>query len=149
MVPNGLDLSKYPFDTQQCHFYFGSWTYYSNEVNITKYQVPVSEHSEWLVTGREVIGYEIKDSNLTYSALRLTLDLQRRISLYAYYVVVPYFTATLFALSVFALPLKSDIRLVFSALAIFILTILMIFVSGLIGTHSVTVPYASESKTLF
>ena len=96
-----------------------------------------------------MIGYEIKDSpdnNLTYSALRLTLDLQRRTSLYTYYVVVPYFTATLFALSVFALPLKSYIRLVFSALAIFILTILMMFVSGLVGTHSVTVPYASELR---
>jgi len=79
-----------------------------DEVNITKdngkYQVPVSEHSEWLVTEREVIGYEIKDSienNLTYSALRLAINLQRRASLYTYYVVVPYFT-TLFALSVFA-----------------------------------------------
>ena len=30
-----INVTNFPFDTQQCHMWFGSWTYTTNEINLT------------------------------------------------------------------------------------------------------------------
>ncbi|KAI1294218.1 Acetylcholine receptor subunit alpha-like 2 [Halotydeus destructor] len=145
-----LDLSDYPFDRQVCHMYFSTWSTHAAEVNLTLDTQsgvwgPSTKNPEYniQVTGSQLDHSDMgDDGNLTYTGIRVRISLERRTSLYTYYVVIPYAVATLLAVTMFVLPLNSLTRLAFGGLSLLILVLLMMFVSNIVGTHSIKVPYA-------
>lgn len=146
-----IDLTDYPFDSQVCRLYFGTWVSTSDQVTLKKRSKtgvfgPYDQNQEWRVTSTSLSEYNItiETEGTSYSALNLTIAMTRISSLYAYYIGIPYALAIGLSLSAFFLPLQSQVRLAFYGLALLILLLLTWFLDTLVGSHSTRVPYASE-----
>lgn len=150
-----LDLSDFPVDTQHPFLRFVIQLEQANSVNLTagadfKYRGHLRSN-EWTIL-QEGTRYESvsatffdEQGNKTYSDVELVMKLQRFSTVFTYYLDIPRFVATFLALAAFGLPLHAKARLLLRLVSIFILLLLLAFVSTIIGVHSSTVPKVVKS----
>lgn len=113
--------------------------------NLLKYWL--EENHEWRVTNLNLTRNDVvtNDKREVHSALVLKMFIERRTSMYTFYVIIPYMISIMLTLSSFGVHVSSPVRLVFTLLSIVILMFLLVFLgSVIIGVHSVSVPYAGE-----
>ena len=147
-----LDLSDFPFDQQECHMGFVSWTYDIRQVNLTahkKYQKqiygPFQKNPEWAVVSKKVHPNEMNVSAAgLWASVGVTFTLQRRNQIYLFKTGLPYFTASLVGIASFLTPLGTARRYFFSGLSIIMLALIMISLGIQLGPHSAKVPYAGK-----
>ena len=143
-------MTDFPFDTQSCSIFLGSWTHDSTHLNLTSSskfakQVygPFSRNPEWIVLKKDVFSADLNASEVAvWHTVGIELLLKRRNDMYMYRIGIPYFTAWAFALFAFLSDVGSRRRLLFTSLAILIFHVLLTQLSWQLGPHSIHIPYA-------
>lgn len=120
-----IKVQDFPFDTQYCHFKFGSWTYDMARLNVSSY--PMVTHfyypsQEWILQHHETIRTEIKytgacpDENCTvtdtvYPDVTFHLQYKRKSLFYEVNLIFPMFLITALTTITFLLPTASEERI--------------------------------------
>ncbi|KAK1792622.1 hypothetical protein P4O66_012553 [Electrophorus voltai] len=164
-----VDVSYFPFDSQQCNLTFGSWTYNGNQVDITMGGLKGGELSdfvenvEWECHGmpgvRNVIMYGCCSD--PYPDITYTVLLKRRSSFYIYNLLLPCFLISFLAPLSFYLPADSGEKVSLGVTVLLALTVFQMMVAEsmppsenvpLIGKYyiaTMTMITASTSLTIF
>ncbi|MCI4385380.1 hypothetical protein PGIGA_G00049820 [Pangasianodon gigas] len=163
-----VDVSYFPFDSQQCNLTFGSWTYNGNQVDITMGMASgdlsdLVENVEWECDGmpatKNVIMYGCCSD--PYPDITYTLLLRRRSSFYIFNLLLPCFLISFLAPLGFFLPADSGEKVSLGVTVLLALTVFQLVVAEsmppsesvpLIGKYyiaTMTMITASTSLTIF
>ncbi|XP_039510864.1 neuronal acetylcholine receptor subunit alpha-9-II isoform X1 [Pimephales promelas] len=163
-----VDVSYFPFDSQQCNLTFGSWTYNGNQVDIAMGMdsgdlSDFVENVEWECHGmpatKNVIMYGCCSD--PYPDITYTVLLQRRSSFYIFNLLLPCFLISFLAPLGFYLPADSGEKVSLGVTVLLALTVFQMMVAEsmppsesvpLIGKYYVatmTMITASTSLTIF
>ena len=109
-----LDMRNFPFDTQTCHFKFGSWTYDGNKLDLQFYEgledLDISEYitsSEWDVvatSARHSVRVYPCCGDEPYPDLTFYLTVKRRTAFYIYVLIMPSVILSVLTLVLFWIP---------------------------------------------
>ncbi|XP_061755533.1 neuronal acetylcholine receptor subunit alpha-9-II isoform X2 [Nerophis ophidion] len=163
-----VDVSYFPFDSQQCNLTFGSWTYNGNQVDIFMDMdsgdlSDFVENVEWECHGmpatKNVIMYGCCSD--PYPDITYTVLLQRRSSFYIFNLLLPCFLISFLAPLGFYLPADSGEKVSLGVTVLLALTVFQLMVAEsmppsesvpLIGKYyiaTMTMVTASTSLTIF
>ncbi|XP_034037051.1 neuronal acetylcholine receptor subunit alpha-9-II [Thalassophryne amazonica] len=163
-----VDVSYFPFDSQNCNLTFGSWTYNGNQVDIImdKDSGDLSdfvENVEWECHGmpatKNVIMYGCCSD--PYPDITYTVLLQRRSSFYIFNLLLPCFLISFLAPLGFYLPADSGEKVSLGVTVLLALTVFQLMVAEsmppsesvpLIGKYyiaTMTMVTASTALTIF
>uniref|UniRef100_A0A3B4AXU1 Uncharacterized protein n=1 Tax=Periophthalmus magnuspinnatus TaxID=409849 RepID=A0A3B4AXU1_9GOBI len=163
-----VDVSYFPFDSQQCNLTFGSWTYNGNQVDITMGNdsgdlSDFVENVEWKLLGmpasKNVIMYGCCPD--PYPDITYTVRLQRRSSFYIFNLLLPCFLISFLAPLGFYLPADSGEKVSLGVTVLLALTVFQLVVAEsmppsesvpLIGKYyiaTMTMITASTALTIF
>ncbi|KAF7668013.1 hypothetical protein LDENG_00036960 [Lucifuga dentata] len=163
-----VDVSYFPFDSQECNLTFGSWTYNGNQVDITMAMASGDlsdfvENVEWECHGmpatKNVIMYGCCSD--PYPDITYTVLLQRRSSFYIFNLLLPCFLISFLAPLGFYLPADSGEKVSLGVTVLLALTVFQLMVAEsmppsesvpLIGKYyiaTMTMVTASTALTIF
>uniref|UniRef100_A0A803YCT2 Cholinergic receptor nicotinic alpha 10 subunit n=1 Tax=Meleagris gallopavo TaxID=9103 RepID=A0A803YCT2_MELGA len=163
-----VDVSYFPFDGQQCHLTFGSWTYNGNQIDLrnrldTGDLTDFVENVEWEVLGmpatRNVVTYGCCSE--PYPDVTYTLLLRRRASFYIFNLLLPCIMISFLAPLGFYLPADSGEKVSLGVTVLLALTVFQLLVAEsmppsesvpLIGKYyiaTMTMITASTALTIF
>ncbi|XP_071373407.1 neuronal acetylcholine receptor subunit alpha-9-II [Centroberyx affinis] len=163
-----VDVSYFPFDSQECNLTFGSWTYNGNQVDITMAMdsgdlSDFVENVEWECHGmpatKNVIMYGCCSD--PYPDITYTVLLQRRSSFYIFNLLLPCFLISFLAPLGFYLPADSGEKVSLGVTVLLALTVFQLMVAEsmppsesvpLIGKYyiaTMTMITASTALTIF
>uniref|UniRef100_A0A8C5DP30 Neuronal acetylcholine receptor subunit alpha-9-II-like n=1 Tax=Gouania willdenowi TaxID=441366 RepID=A0A8C5DP30_GOUWI len=163
-----VDVSYFPFDSQECNLTFGSWTYNGNQVDIFMAMdsgdlSDFVENVEWECRGmpatKNVIMYGCCAD--PYPDITYTVLLQRRSSFYIFNLLLPCFLISFLAPLGFYLPADSGEKVSLGVTVLLALTVFQLMVAEsmppsesvpLIGKYyiaTMTMVTASTSLTIF
>uniref|UniRef100_A0A3P9ARA1 Cholinergic receptor nicotinic alpha 9 subunit n=1 Tax=Maylandia zebra TaxID=106582 RepID=A0A3P9ARA1_9CICH len=163
-----VDVSYFPFDSQECNLTFGSWTYNGNQVDIIMGMdsgdlSDFVENVEWECRGmpatKNVIMYGCCSD--PYPDITYTVLLQRRSSFYIFNLLLPCFLISFLAPLGFYLPADSGEKVSLGVTVLLALTVFQLMVAEsmppsesvpLIGKYyiaTMTMVTASTSLTIF
>ncbi|XP_066497729.1 neuronal acetylcholine receptor subunit alpha-9-II [Hoplias malabaricus] len=163
-----VDVSYFPFDSQQCNLTFGSWTYNGNQVDISMGMnsgdlSDFVENVEWECHGmpatKNVIMYGCCSD--PYPDITYTVLLKRRSSFYIFNLLLPCFLISFLAPLGFYLPADSGEKVSLGVTVLLALTVFQLVVAEsmppsesvpLIGKYyiaTMTMITASTSLTIF
>ncbi|XP_067672594.1 neuronal acetylcholine receptor subunit alpha-2-like [Haliotis asinina] len=132
-----IDVSAFPFDIQNCHLKFGSWTYDQSKVDLEllgkKKEIDLSEYvvsNAWNILSAPAKRNEVSYSCCPEQYVDLTFRLifQRRSVLYNYILILPCILLTSLTLVLFWIPPESPAKLMLGInifVAFFLLLLLM------------------------
>ncbi|XP_056626370.1 LOW QUALITY PROTEIN: neuronal acetylcholine receptor subunit alpha-9-II [Triplophysa dalaica] len=161
-----VDVSYFPFDSQQCNLTFGSWTYNGNQRSVVLLLMYMGvaqaadpapffhsgghHHVEWECGGmpatRNVIMYGCCSD--PYPDITYTLLLQRRRSFYIFNLLLPCFLISFLAPLGFYLPADSGEKVSLGVTVLLALTVFQVMVAEsmpLIGPQT-SLPYSAIGK---
>ncbi|XP_072526382.1 neuronal acetylcholine receptor subunit alpha-9 [Salminus brasiliensis] len=164
-----VDVSYFPFDSQQCNLTFGSWTYNGNQVDITMGGMEGGdlsdfvENVEWECHGMPAVKNVIMYGCCSdpYPDITYTVLLKRRSSFYIYNLLLPCFLISFLAPLGFYLPADSGEKVSLGVTVLLALTVFQMMVAEsmppsesvpLIGKYyiaTMTMITASTSLTIF
>ncbi|CAL8354821.1 unnamed protein product [Merluccius merluccius] len=163
-----VDVSYFPFDSQECNLTFGSWTYNGNQVDIAMAMdsgdlSDFVENVEWECHGmpatKNVIMYGCCSD--PYPDITYTVLLQRRSSFYIFNLLLPCFLISFLAPLGFYLPADSGEKVSLGVTVLLALTVFQLMVAEsmppsesvpLIGKYyiaTMTMITASTALTIF
>uniref|UniRef100_A0A3B4WES0 Cholinergic receptor nicotinic alpha 9 subunit n=1 Tax=Seriola lalandi dorsalis TaxID=1841481 RepID=A0A3B4WES0_SERLL len=163
-----VDVSYFPFDSQECNLTFGSWTYNGHQVDIIMGRdsgdlSDFVENVEWECHGmpatKNVIMYGCCSD--PYPDITYTVLLQRRSSFYIFNLLLPCFLISFLAPLGFYLPADSGEKVSLGVTVLLALTVFQLMVAEsmppsesvpLIGKYyiaTMTMVTASTSLTIF
>uniref|UniRef100_A0A3B3UPL4 Cholinergic receptor nicotinic alpha 9 subunit n=1 Tax=Poecilia latipinna TaxID=48699 RepID=A0A3B3UPL4_9TELE len=163
-----VDVSYFPFDSQECNLTFGSWTYNGNQVDIIMGMdsgdlSDFVENVEWECHGmpatKNVIMYGCCSD--PYPDITYTVLLQRRSSFYIFNLLLPCFLISFLAPLGFYLPADSGEKVSLGVTVLLALTVFQLMVAEsmppsesvpLIGKYyiaTMTMVTASTALTIF
>ncbi|XP_061644515.1 neuronal acetylcholine receptor subunit alpha-9-II isoform X2 [Phyllopteryx taeniolatus] len=163
-----VDVSYFPFDSQECNLTFGSWTYNGNQVDIFMGMdsgdlSDFVENVEWECHGmpatKNVIMYGCCSD--PYPDITYTVLLQRRSSFYIFNLLLPCFLISFLAPLGFYLPADSGEKVSLGVTVLLALTVFQLMVAEsmppsesvpLIGKYyiaTMTMVTASTALTIF
>ncbi|XP_019730423.1 neuronal acetylcholine receptor subunit alpha-9-II [Hippocampus comes] len=163
-----VDVSYFPFDSQECNLTFGSWTYNGNQVDIFMGMdsgdlSDFVENVEWECHGmpatKNVIMYGCCSD--PYPDITYTVLLQRRSSFYVFNLLLPCFLISFLAPLGFYLPADSGEKVSLGVTVLLALTVFQLMVAEsmppsesvpLIGKYyiaTMTMVTASTALTIF
>lgn len=131
-----LDMSKYPFDTQQCSVVFENWAYSGDDVELDKASDTVdiddgaNSNGLWNIDSTSVsLEYDTSDFGVQYSLVTFSLNLSRKPRYYLFNLIAPGVLLVAMTLAVFWLPADSGEKVGFGttillSFAVFLLVIM-------------------------
>lgn len=130
-----LDLTYWPFDTQNCSFVLGSWTYHGLALDIDRDEKsPVElelqiENSEWQVQNVASYRHDKYYSCCTesYPDITYSIQIQRRSATYKTLVLTPSTVIVLLILVAFWLPAASGEKIFLNGIVAVIITLFMLY----------------------
>ncbi|XP_072550436.1 neuronal acetylcholine receptor subunit alpha-9-II [Salminus brasiliensis] len=131
-----VDVSYFPFDSQQCNLTFGSWTYNGNQVDISMAMdsgdlSDLVENVEWECHGmpaaKNVIMYGCCSD--PYPDITYTVLLKRRSSFYIFNLLLPCFLISFLAPLGFYLPADSGEKVSLGVTVLLALTVFQLVVA--------------------
>uniref|UniRef100_A0A8C1BZY3 Cholinergic receptor nicotinic alpha 9 subunit n=2 Tax=Cyprinus carpio TaxID=7962 RepID=A0A8C1BZY3_CYPCA len=163
-----VDVSYFPFDSQECNLTFGSWTYNGNQVDITMGMEggdlsDFVENVEWECHGMPAVKNVIMYGCCSdpYPDITYTVLLKRRSSFYIFNLLLPCFLISFLAPLGFYLPADSGEKVSLGVTVLLALTVFQLMVAEsmppsesvpLIGKYyiaTMTMITASTSLTIF
>ena len=107
-----LDITLYPFDSQQCEMDFVDWTYDGRFVNLINGTSEIGmdvykKHGEWDIIRTQAMKIDQSfesDPGITFPTVKFVLHLKRKPRFYMINVVAPCLLMSILALLVFCLP---------------------------------------------
>ncbi|XP_034033512.1 neuronal acetylcholine receptor subunit alpha-10-like [Thalassophryne amazonica] len=163
-----VDVAFFPFDVQQCHFTFGSWTHNGNQMDLfnaldSADLADFVPNVEW-----EVLGMPAKKNVILYGCcsdpypdITFTLHLKRRASFYIFNLIIPCMMISFLAPLGFYLPADSGEKVSLGVTVLLALTVFQLLVAEsmppsesvpLIGKYyiaTMTMVTASTALTIF
>ncbi|XP_010296154.2 neuronal acetylcholine receptor subunit alpha-9 [Balearica regulorum gibbericeps] len=130
-----VDVSYFPFDSQQCNLTFGSWTYNGNQVDINSLDSgdlsDFVEDVEWEIHGmpavKNVITYGCCSE--PYPDVTFTLILKRKSSFYIFNLLLPCILISFLAPLGFYLPADSGEKVSLGVTVLLALTVFQLMVA--------------------
>lgn len=150
-----VDVSFFPFDTQQCRLTYGSWTYNGNQLDILNAMdsadlADLVDNVEW-----EVLGMPAKRNIVLYGCcadpypdVTYTLKLKRRASFYVFNLLIPCVMISFLAPLGFYLPADSGEKVSLGVTVMLALTVFQLLVAEIMPP-SENVPLIGESNLLY
>ncbi|XP_015252412.1 PREDICTED: neuronal acetylcholine receptor subunit alpha-10-like [Cyprinodon variegatus] len=163
-----VDVAFFPFDVQQCHLTFGSWTHNGNQMDLSNALDSADladfvPNVEW-----EVLGMPAKKNVILYGCcsdpypdITFTLHLKRRASFYIFNLLIPCMMISFLAPLGFYLPADSGEKVSLGVTVLLALTVFQLLVAEsmppsesvpLIGKYyiaTMTMVTASTALTIF
>ena len=111
-----IDVTNFPFDSQHCHMWFGSWTHTSDEIDLqmafpggidlSTFTSDYKESSEWHIYNNTAQRRVLPSYNETpsYAVLTFQLDMHRKLVFSSYILTMPCVFLACLTLVVFWLP---------------------------------------------
>ena len=141
-----VDLTYFPFDTQNCTVKFVNWIYNKQLVNFVKYSPEVDlsffqENGEW-----ELIKTYVDDSekyvyeDVEMPSIAFTITLQRIPTYFVLNVIVPCVILTAMCAMVFLLPSESGEKVSFGTTLLLSYTVLILMISDITPRSGTKIP---------
>ena len=142
-----INVSRFPFDEQECHVSIGSWTYTGYKINMTYFEQNADlsnfiENGEWEVESA-LLHNRMKQYGLEkipYPDVTLTLKIHRRSLYYGLNIVIPCALIAVLALFSFVLPSDHGERMSLVITVLLALSVYMLIVSSSLPETSDAVP---------
>lgn len=132
------------FNNTLSFFFVVIWTKWVHiSTYLETFDGPFYSNGEWIVSKKEAI---IK--NTVFTSVELKITLQRRTTIYTYFIVLPYLLSVLFILTMMIVQLNSHQRIFFAGCSIFIQLSLIMFVISHIGFWSAKAPRAVRCMSI-
>ncbi|XP_032220758.2 acetylcholine receptor subunit alpha-like 1 [Nematostella vectensis] len=144
-----MALSRWPFDQQTCAMKFGSLSYGSNLMVISKFSTNASKADDFL----ENSNWELKEVSInvnetdhgdccpfTYSQITYTLKMARKFKYHLFYLVAPCLIMVILSLFSFFVPSESGERIGFVTTLLLALMVFLLVVPDLIPESSTSIP---------
>ncbi|XP_058482531.1 neuronal acetylcholine receptor subunit alpha-10-like isoform X2 [Solea solea] len=163
-----VDVAFFPFDLQQCHLTFGSWTHNGNQMDLFN-ALDSADLSDFVSNVEwEVLGMPAKKNVILYGCcsdpypdITFTLHLKRRASFYIFNLLIPCMMISFLAPLGFYLPADSGEKVSLGVTVLLALTVFQLLVAEsmppsesvpLIGKYyiaTMTMVTASTALTIF
>ncbi|KAM7397499.1 hypothetical protein PAMA_005684 [Pampus argenteus] len=163
-----VDVAFFPFDLQQCHLTFGSWTHNGNQMDLS-IALDSADLSDFVPNVEwEVLGMPAKKNVILYGCcsdpypdITFTLHLKRRASFYIFNLLIPCMMISFLAPLGFYLPADSGEKVSLGVTVLLALTVFQLLVAEsmppsesvpLIGKYyiaTMTMVTASTALTIF
>uniref|UniRef100_A0A8C7WT74 Cholinergic receptor, nicotinic, alpha 10b n=1 Tax=Oryzias sinensis TaxID=183150 RepID=A0A8C7WT74_9TELE len=163
-----VDVAFFPFDVQQCHLTFGSWTHNGNQMDLFN-ALDSADLSDFVPNVEwEVLGMPAKKNVILYGCcsdpypdITFTLNLKRRASFYIFNLLIPCMMISFLAPLGFYLPADSGEKVSLGVTVLLALTVFQLLVAEsmppsesvpLIGKYyiaTMTMVTASTALTIF
>ncbi|XP_066293119.1 neuronal acetylcholine receptor subunit alpha-10-like [Branchiostoma lanceolatum] len=146
-----VDITKFPFDHQECLLEFGSWIYDGGKVNVSLVNPTAdrgifTQNEEWILNGtpmsRLVTLYPCCPD--PYVTIVLTLQLERRSYFYMFNMVLPCIVLMILNLFGFYIPPDSGERLGFFITILLALVVFLQVLSDSLPKTSTTTPQLGQ-----
>ncbi|CAH1799898.1 unnamed protein product [Owenia fusiformis] len=147
-----IDITMFPFDTQHCIVYFGSWTHTGKEID-TYPQDPKQDGENFAEPSGEWIfeNYEAKRNAVKYVCchelyvdVEYTLTLRRKPLFYITTLILPCLFLHILSTLGFLMPIESGSRAPLAIMVLLSMTVLQITVSSTISIQSDNVPLITQ-----
>ncbi|XP_074527592.1 neuronal acetylcholine receptor subunit alpha-10-like [Halichoeres trimaculatus] len=163
-----VDVAFFPFDLQQCHLTFGSWTHNGNQMDLSN-ALDSADLSDFVANVEwEVLGMPAKKNVILYGCcsdpypdITFSLHLKRRASFYIFNLLIPCMMISFLAPLGFYLPADSGEKVSLGVTVLLALTVFQLLVAEsmppsesvpLIGKYyiaTMTMVTASTALTIF
>ncbi|CAH1793639.1 unnamed protein product [Owenia fusiformis] len=146
-----IDMTFYPFDTQQCEIQIGSWSYHGFQLDLhlknpTGDKYNFLEHGEWdfvaFPAKRNVIYYGCCPE--PYVDATFTAILRRKSMFYIYNLILPCTLVLVVSMSGFLLPIESGERAQLSVMLLLSMIVLQLSIASDIPSQSDVIPIVSQ-----
>ncbi|KAK6190681.1 hypothetical protein SNE40_002491 [Patella caerulea] len=141
-----VDISKYPFDTQECKIDFFNWGTINGELSLKCKGVDTSlfyKNGEWDLIGtskREFI-VEYNDGEYSKPHVEITITIKRRPSTVCLTVILPVILLSLINVCAFIIPAESGEKLSFSVTVLLSLAVFLSFINSMMPQTSEAISY--------
>ncbi|KAG0723641.1 Neuronal acetylcholine receptor subunit alpha-6 [Chionoecetes opilio] len=145
-----LDVTYWPYDTQVCYLYLGSWTkegyhmdiqIYANRTKVSAGYFMKLTHAWQYKSGKLVrIVSDYPDLNLRYVMLQMTVSFARVSPIFTYTVVFPAIVVSVLTLLQFVLPMREPRRLLLGCVSLLLTLMHLIYLAATVPTLSSSVP---------
>ncbi|XP_062569626.1 acetylcholine receptor subunit alpha-L1-like [Saccostrea cucullata] len=142
-----VDVTYYPFDTQNCVIEITSWAYTIDELvmNSSRSSVNIEDikpHGEWSILSSSVAEKELQETKVNgdvekYSQLHFSIKMQRKSNYYISSVLLPILLTSYLNNFVFILPVDSGEKVGFILTVLLALAVLLTLVSDSIPSTSI------------
>ncbi|KAG5881485.1 hypothetical protein JTB14_029152 [Gonioctena quinquepunctata] len=143
-----LNLKYWPFDTQECHLKFGSWTYSGEQIDIINYNNSTNvdldlliANSEWMITKatQKRVSTYYPCCTEPYPDITVNVTLSRISPSYKAVIVTPAFVVIILTMLNFWLPPQAGEKIVINASTALIICLFMLYFTQKLpamGTHT-------------
>lgn len=143
-----LDLSYWPYDTQQCILKMGSWTHDGKQIELWPNAEPIQHevlirNNEWQITNssyeREVKLYPCCAEE--YVSVQFNFTLKRRANIFRAVVTVPAIGVVLMTLATFCLPVNSGQKILLNGFNVISVILLLMYFTTRLGNMAISTPF--------
>lgn len=143
-----LDLTYWPYDTQQCAMRMGSWTQHGEQIDLGLFNTTIDltailiKSNEWQITNtsvaREVTTYPCCLE--PYVSVRFNITLRRRPNVFRAVVNVPAIGVVFMTLATFCLPVNSGQKILLNGFNAIAVVLLLMYFTSRLGNMAITTP---------
>ena len=152
-----LDITLYPFDSQQCEMDFVDWTYDGRFVNLINGTSEIGmdvykKHGEWDIIRTQAMKIDQSfesDPGITFPTVKFILHLKRKPRFYMINVVAPCLLMSILALLVFYLPPDSGEKVSLGITVLLSFSVFLLLIAENVPKTSDYVPLIGEYKFCF
>ena len=138
-----VNINQYPFDSQECRFWFGSWAYFNEiqgaltraDVGLNSYQ----ENGKWEITGSHATSDIVVYDYFSQPTLLFTIQLRRRRTYYLLTVCIPIVILSIVNCLVHILPADSGEKMSFCTTVLLSYLVFISFLNDSLPSTSKTV----------
>ncbi|KAL5006059.1 hypothetical protein ScPMuIL_017217 [Solemya velum] len=139
-----VDVTFFPFDTQDCEIELTSWAYSKSELILEHLGTAVNledlrENGEWEIVSSRVLKHELTEPHETFTQLDFHLTLRRRPSFYVLHTILPVVLSSYLSMTVFLLPADSGEKVSYSLTVLLALAVLLTLISEMMPSTSLHV----------
>ncbi len=146
-----VDITFFPFDKQECHLKFGSWTYDKAQVDIIQSRDVVDmnnyiSNGEWLHLSSRVVRKEVQYpiSDAYYPDVTIYIKIQRRILYYILNIILPCVWLNMLSLLAFCLPPDAGEKITLGITVLLSYSVFMLLVAESMPPTSEFVPLIGQ-----
>ncbi|CAH1802889.1 unnamed protein product [Owenia fusiformis] len=147
-----FEIALFPFDTQKCALYFGSWTYNGNELNTYPMDAKRDTQSFTFPNGEWIfMNFEVKRNVMKYLCcpepyvdIQYVLTIKRKPLFHILNLIVPCSFLLILSTLGFLMPITSGSRAPLAIMVLLSMTVLQVTVSDTIPRQSDYIPLISQ-----